>query len=88
MKATNHPAVRRATAIYTVAVIWLAGLAVIMTFIAMQDPTNQNLIIAAASVFGAILCGFLAAKTIKKLRYEYRYEDEDEDDGDDAADQA
>ena len=81
MRGWVHPAVRRGTIYWTAQVIGLAGSTVVLIFLALQNPTTERYLWAAAFVIATVLSGFCGRKQIKNLRHEYRYEE----DGDAAA---
>jgi hypothetical protein len=72
-----HPAVRRGTIYWTAQAIGITGGAVLLIFLALQQPTAERVWWAAAFVIAAVLSWFLTNKQIQKLQQEYRYEDDD-----------
>lgn len=77
MKGWVHPAVRRGTIYWTAQVIGLAGLTVVLILLALQNPTVERLLWAAAFVIATVLSGFFTRKQTRSLRHEYRYEEDD-----------
>lgn len=78
MKGWTHPAVRRGTIWFTAQAVFLAGCAVALVALALQHPTIERMLWAAAFVVLAVLGGFVTKWQIKKLRHEYRYEQDEE----------
>jgi FtsH-binding integral membrane protein len=72
-----HPTVRRGTIYWTAQAIGITGGAVLLTVLALQNPTAERLWWAAVFVVAAVLSWFFTSKQIQKLQQEYRYEAED-----------
>lgn len=72
-----HPTVRRGTIYWTAQAVGITGGAVLLIFLALQNPTAERLWWAAAFVIAAVLSWFFTSKQIQKLQHEYRYEEDD-----------
>jgi hypothetical protein len=72
-----HPTVKRGTIYWTTQAIGITCVALLLIFVAVQNPSAERLWCAAAFVIAAVLSWFFTNKQIRKFQHEYRYEEDD-----------